>query len=132
MDEQMGLPDPPSGTRYTSAVQFARLVMMLLNRGSLDGARILEPKSVDLLLTHSGFWSITSGYRQGLVFLGQQNLDDHLVWGHDGNDRGYCAAFYFDRETGVGALAFANADNADFLLGRYLSDLDLHMMDWFK
>jgi CubicO group peptidase (beta-lactamase class C family) len=132
MDEQMGLPDPGSGSLYTSAVQFARLVMMLLNRGSLDGAKILEPASVDLLLTHSGYWSITSSYQQGVVFLGQRNLDDRLVWGHAGDDRGYCAAVFFDREAGIGALAFANAETGDFLLSRRLTDLDMHMLDWFK
>ena len=132
MDEQMGLPDPGSGSLYTSAVLFARLVMMLLNRGSLDGAKILEPASVDLLLTHSGYWSITSSYQQGIVFLGQRNLDDRLVWGHAGDDRGYCAAVFFDREAGIGALAFANAETGDFLLSRRLTDLDMHMLDWFK
>lgn len=131
MDEQMGLPDAPSGTLYTSAVQFARLVMMLLNRGTLDGVKILEPPSVDLLLTHSGYWSIY-GYQQGLVFFGTRDLDDRLVWGHDGHDRGYCTAVFFDREKGVGAIAFANANRDDFLLSRRLVDLDLHMMDWFK
>ena len=132
MDEQMGLPDPPPGGLYTSTAQFVRLVMMLLNRGSLDGVKILGPASVDLLLAHSGFWSSTSGYQHGIVFLGQRNLDDHLVWGHVGDDRGYCAAVFFDRQAGIGVLAFANTDNDEFLLSRRLTDLDMHMMDWFK
>ena len=131
MEEQMGFPDPPSGAVYSSAIQFSRLVMMLLNRGSLDGVKILEPASVDLLLTHSGYWSIY-GYQQGLVLFAQRNLDDHLVWGHDGEDRGYITAVFFDREKGVGAVAFANANRDDFLLSRRLVDLDMHMMDWFK
>ena len=131
-DEQMGLPDPPPGGLYTSTGQFVRFVMMLLNRGSLDGVKILEPASVDLLLTHSGFWSSTSAYEQGIIFLGQRNLDDHLVWGHVGDDRGYCAAVFLDRQAGIGVLAFANTENDEYLLSRRLTDLDMHMMDWFK
>ena len=131
MDEQMGLPDAPSGSLYTSATQFARLTMMLLNRGSLDGVKILEPASVDKLLEASGHWSIY-GYQQGLVLFATRDLDDHLVWGHDGEDRGYITAVFFDREKGIGAVAFANANRGDFLLSRRLVDLDLHMMDWFK
>ena len=131
MEEQMGLPDPPSGAFYTSAIQFSRLVMMLLNRGSLDGVKILEPASVEQLLTHSGFWSIY-GYQQGLVLFSQRDLDDHIVWGHDGEDRGYITAVFFDREKGVGAVSFANANRDDFLLSRRLVDLDMHMMDWFR
>ena len=130
MDEQMATPETPSGM-YSSAIQFARLVMMLLNRGTLDGVKILEPASVDLLLTHSGYWSIY-GYQQGIVFFGTRDLDDHLVWGHDGEDRGYITAAFFDREKGIGAVAFANANRDDFLLSRRLVDLDMHMMDWYK
>lgn len=132
MDEQMGLPDPPPGGLYTSTAHFVRFVMMLLNQGSLDGVNILRPASVDFLLSPSGFWSSTSAYQQGIVFLGQRNLDDHLVWGHVGDDRGYCAAVFFDRQAGIGVLAFANTDNDEFLLSRRLTDLDMHMLDWFK
>jgi len=131
MEEQFGAPDPPSGTLYTSAIQFSRLAMMLLNRGSLDGVKILEPASVDLLLTHSGYWSLY-GYQQGLVLFSTRDLNDHEVWGHDGEDRGYITAVFLDREKGVGAVAFGNADRDDFFLSRRLVDLDLHMMDWFK
>ena len=131
IDEQMGLPDPPSGTLYTSAVQFARLMMMLLNRGSLEGVKVLEPASVDLLLEPSGFWS-AFGYQQGLILYATRNLDDQPVWGHDGQDRGYVSAAFFNRETRVGAVAFANANRDDLLLSRRLVDLDMHMMDWFK
>ena len=131
MDEQMGVPDPPAGGLFTSAIQYSRLVLMLLGRGSLDGVKVLEPSSVDQLLTHSGSWS-SYGYQQGLVLLGTRDLDDHLVWGHDGQDRGFCAAVNFDPESGVGAIAFANANREDGLLSRRLVDLEMHLMGWFK
>ncbi|MDQ2768478.1 MAG: serine hydrolase, partial [Gemmatimonadota bacterium] len=124
-------PDPPSGAFYSSARDFARPMMMLLNRGMLDGVTILEPATVDSMLTFSGHYSIY-GYRQGLSLFAARNLDDQPVWGHDGEDRGFITAVFFDRASGLGAVSFANANRDDELLSRRLVDLDLHMMDWFK
>jgi CubicO group peptidase (beta-lactamase class C family) len=124
-------PDPPSGVFYSSARDFARPMMMLLNRGTLDGVKILEPASVDSMLTFSGHYSIY-GYQQGLSLFASRNLDDQVVWGHDGEDRGFITALFFDRATGLGAVSFANSNRDDFLLSRRRVDLDLHMMDWFK
>jgi CubicO group peptidase (beta-lactamase class C family) len=131
MQEMFSAPDPPSGLLFTSATQYARLMMLLMNHGTLDGVKLLEPATVDSMLTPSGFWSI-HGYQQGLTLYAQRNLQEHLVWGHDGQDRGYVAAMFFDRETGIGAVAFANANSDDQELSRYLVDLTMHMMDWFK
>lgn len=124
-------PDPPSGAFYSSARDFARPMMMLLNRGMLDGVKILAPATVDSMLTFSGHYSIY-GYRQGLSLFAARNLDDQPVWGHDGQDRGFITAVFFDRASGLGAVSFANANRDDELLSRRLVDLDLHMMDWFK
>jgi hypothetical protein len=93
--------------------------------------KVLEPASVDSMLTFSGHYSIY-GYQQGLSLFAGRNLDDQPVWGHDGEDRGFVTAVFFDRATGVGAVSFANANRDDYLLSRRLVDLDLHMMDWFK
>ena len=123
-------PDPPAGTLYTSALQFAKVMMMLMNGGSLEGVKVLESGSVEALLTPSGFWSVYA-YRQGLILYATRNLEDQEVWGHDGEDRGYIASMFFHREKRLGAVAFANANRDDFLLSRRLVDLDLHMMDWF-
>jgi len=124
-------PDAPSGVFYSSARDFARPMMMFLNRGTLDGVKVLKPSSVDSMLTFSGHYSIY-GYQQGLSLFAGRNLDDQPVWGHDGEDRGFVTAVFFDRATGVGAVSFANANRDDYLLSRRLVDLDLHMMDWFK
>jgi len=131
LDNLYSGPDPPSGTLYTSAVQYARLMMMLMSGGTLDGVKVLDPASVDALLTPSGFWSVYA-YRQGLILYATRDLDDQEVWGHDGEDRGFVSAFFFNRQTGIGAVAFANGNRDDFLLSRRLVDLDLHMMDWFQ
>ena len=124
-------PDPPSGVLFSNAADFARLTMMLLNGGSLDGVTVLEPKSIDELLTTSGIWS-TYNYQQGVTFMAQRDLDEQLVWGHDGDDRGYITAVFFNRQKKLGAITFANANSDDLLLSGRLIDLDMHLMDWFR
>jgi CubicO group peptidase (beta-lactamase class C family) len=131
LDHQFSCANYPSGMLHTSAEQYARLLMMVMNGGTLDGAQILKPASVDLMLTPSGFRN-SWGYRQGLVFQSATDLDGHAVWGHDGQDRGASSAAFFNRETGVGALAFANANWADYQLSARLVDLDLHLISWFQ
>ena len=110
------------GGLYTSAGQFARFVAMLLGGGALDGTRILKASSVDVLLAPS----------RSLVFMGRKDLAGRQVWGHTGSDPGYAAAVFFDRETGVGAIAFANAEDPDYTLSRHLVDLDMRLLAWFR
>ena len=39
--------------------------------------------------------------QQGLVLYATRDLNDHLVLGHDGEDKGYISSVFFDREKGV-------------------------------
>jgi CubicO group peptidase (beta-lactamase class C family) len=131
MDHQLSFPDYPSGRIYTTASDYARLMMMFLNDGTLDGARILSPSSVTTMLTWSGFWNV-DGWRQGLGVAGPKDLRGRQVWGHDGQERGYASAFYFSPAARVGALAFSNGNYKDFTMNYQLLDLDLHLMSCFE
>jgi CubicO group peptidase (beta-lactamase class C family) len=124
-------PSLGDGGLYTSAREFSRFVASMINGGTLDGVTILRPESVRLLLTPSGFWS-PYGYQQGLVFMAARGLEESLVWGHDGIDRGFVASAQFDRETGVGAVSLANANTPGETLSRRLVDLNLHLLSWFR
>jgi len=124
-------PSLGDGGLYTNAREFSRFVAMMINGGSLDGVTILRPESVGLLLTPSGFWSVY-GFQQGLVLMATRDLEDDLVWGHDGLDRGFCASAYFKRETKTGVVALANANTFEQTLSRRLLDLNTHLLSWFR
>lgn len=131
MEHQLTFPDYPSGRIYTTATDYARLMMMFLNGGTLDGARILSQASVNLMFSPSGYRNL-DGWQQGLGVNGPEDLRGRQVWGHDGQERGYSSAFYINPQTHMGAIAFANGNYADFTMNYGLVDLDFHLMEWFE
>ena len=130
-DNQISFPEYPAGRIYTTATDYARLLMMFLNKGTLDGSRILSETSVGLMMTPTGFCT-PDGWTQGLGIFGPKDLRGRQVWGHAGEDHSCSAAFYFNPETHVGAIAFVNGNYPDFSLVYAVSDLDLHLLSWFE
>jgi CubicO group peptidase (beta-lactamase class C family) len=131
LDHQRTCPDFASGCAHTTALDFARLMLMLMSRGTLDGKQILQPSSVDLMTTPIGLRNL-DGWAQGLGLAGPKDIRGRQVWGHDGEDRGASNALYFNRDTGVGAIVFSNAMDPEWTLTYVVVDLDLHLMSWFE
>jgi len=131
VDYQMTAPNYASGTAHTTALDFAGLMLMLMGGGAVDGKQILQPSSVELMMTPIGLRNL-DGWAQGLGLAGPKDVRGRQVWGHDGEDRGAANAFYINRETGVGAIVFANAMDPDFTMTYAAVDLDLHLMSWFE
>jgi CubicO group peptidase (beta-lactamase class C family) len=127
---QVTCPNYASGCAHTTALDFARIMLMLVNGGTVEGNQILKSSSVELMITPTGLRNL-DGWTQGLGLAGPKDLHGRQVWGHDGEDRGAANALYFNRETGVGAIAFANAMDPDWTLTYVVVDLDLHLMSWF-
>jgi len=130
-DNQISYSDYPVEGIHTTATDYARLMMMFQNRGILDGAKILNPSSVDLMCSPSGYRNL-DGWVQGFGLLGPEDLRGRQLWGHDGSDRVNVSAFFFNPETHVGAIVFSNANYLDYSLSHALLDLDLHLMSWFE
>jgi CubicO group peptidase (beta-lactamase class C family) len=130
-DYQQTAPNYASGMAHTTALDFARLMLMLMNGGAVDGKRILQQSSVDLMMTPIGLRN-ADGWLQALCLSGPKDIRGRQVWGHDGEDRGAANALYINRETGVGAIVFANAMDPDFTMTYVVVDLDLHLMSWFE
>jgi len=130
-DNQISYAPYPVGRIYTTATDYARLMMMFHNRGTVDGAKILSPTSVNLMCSPSGYRNL-DGWVQGLGLNGPEDLRGRQLWGHLGDDRSYATAFHFNPETHVGAIVFANSNYPDYTLDYALSDLTLHLMSWFE
>jgi CubicO group peptidase (beta-lactamase class C family) len=131
MDHQMSCADYPSGCAHTTALDLSRLMLMLMLGGSVDGVRILERSSVELMTSSVGLRNL-DGWVQGLGLAGPEDTHGRLLWGHAGDDRGAANAFFFDPKTGVGAIALANAMDPEFTLAYAVTDLDLHLISWFE
>ena len=132
IDHQMSCPNYPSGCAHTTARDFAQIMLMLMGNGVLGGDRLLSAESVALLETPTDFRTTHAGWVQGLGLLGPLDVHGIRTWGHDGIDSGAATAFFYNRKLGVGAVAFANANNPDFDLTYSVVDIDLHLMTWFE
>jgi CubicO group peptidase (beta-lactamase class C family) len=75
---------------YSTAVDYVRFLQMLLNGGELDGARILSPKSIELMtLSHSSHLTSNLGGNGQSFGLGFAILEDVGVSGVMGSPRLY-------------------------------------------
>lgn len=131
LDHQITCPDYPVGCAYITARDFAHLIIMLVNKGTANGIRILTPASVELMVTPTGFRNL-DGWNQSVGLHGPLDLRGRQLWGHGGADRGAANSFYFNPKTGIGAIAFANANDADFSLSYGVDELALNLMEWFE
>ncbi len=110
LSHQYSFPDYPDGRMRTSARQYAKLVQMMLAGGVAGDAALLQPSSIEQMLTPGpvqGSFPVAFG----LGFY--QALGDPTVFGHDGEDKGIATSVIFDRTAGVGALAFGNSGGDD-------------------
>ena len=132
LDHQMSCTNYPAGCAHTTARDFVQIMLMLMGNGVLGGARLLSAESVALLETPTDFRTAHGGWVQGLGLFGPLDVHGIQTWGHDGIDNGAGTAFFYNRKLGVGAVAFANANNPDFDLTYSIVDIDLHLMTWFE
>lgn len=110
LSHQYSFPDYPDGLMRTSARQYAKLVEMMLAGGVASGSVLLQPSSIEQMLTPGPFQG-SSPVAFGMGFY--QVLDDPTVFGHDGQDYGITTDVIFDRVSGVGVLAFGNSGGDD-------------------
>ena len=113
----------PQGGLRISARGLARIGRMLLNGGTLDGARILSPKAVDTLLAQSWRFDGTNGATDGGFYCSAGNgthqlpnrqpgcADDmgtrgSILTGHAGDAYGMKSGLWIDRSRSRGIAYF--------------------------
>lgn len=125
----------PQGGLRISARGLARVGRMLLGRGTLDGARIVSPDSVDTILAPLWTFDGTNGVTDGGFYcaygLASQILanpangcaddpgGDGTAWaGHAGDAYGLRSGLWVDRALGLGIAYFITGLTADPPRGR--------------
>lgn len=116
--------DYPNGGLRSSASDLSKYMRMILNNGSFNGQQILSAASVDAM-RQVQFPDIENADGQGLSFY-YQYLGERELLGHSGGETGVSTEFYYDTETGIGAIVLWNDEaipnpKAERLLG-YLLD----------
>ena len=106
---------PPTGL-IGPADEMSHIMLALMNDGKFDGAQLLKPETVDLMLFQSH--SIAEGPDaepgefRGIGWHVNQT-DGRRYWGHSGGGAGFAttARFYNDEQLGI--VIFANGTNID-------------------
>lgn len=110
-------PLPPSGLIGT-APDVARLLLAYLQRGELDGVRILSPQSIALMTGAShvaGEGPNMAAYQQGQHGLGWYVIPDGagMRLQHDGAGPGFATTMRLYPEQGLGIALLANGTDLD-------------------
>jgi CubicO group peptidase (beta-lactamase class C family) len=103
---QYGYPDYPDGALRTSAVQLARFLMSYINKGELDGVKILDASTVAEILRVQ---DPVNDPGQALIW-NYDYTNGEERFGHSGNDEGATATMYARTSDGVGVILLSNAD----------------------
>ena len=102
---QYTFPDYPDGQLRTSAAQLARFLLMFMNFGQLDGARVLQQSTVEEM-RRIQYPSLDPD--QGLIWYFETGLNGERVLGHSGAYLGVSTDMYFEPTSNAGYVVLAN------------------------
>jgi CubicO group peptidase (beta-lactamase class C family) len=93
----------PAGEMKSSANEMARFVRMMLNRGELDGVRIVSPESITRMETPETSLAARAGLKDGYGLGNYEDEEEPLIQrGHDGGIDGFLSRYVYVPEAGVG------------------------------
>lgn len=111
-----GFPDYPDGQLRTSAVQYARHLIALMQKGQIEGVRILDSSTVELITTIQ-FPSLNA--QQALIWFIYPwtipGFGSHTFCGHTGGYFGVNTAsdYTIEIDNHVGVIVFANGGEVE-------------------
>ena len=118
----------PSGSLNTSSQEMARYLRMMINRGTLDGVRLLTPETITRMETPT----TTLAAREGFTFgdgLGNTTsiVNGHLFHGHNGSIAAFRSRSAYSSDLGVGFFVSINKPSSGIqdiakLLGERLTE----------
>jgi CubicO group peptidase (beta-lactamase class C family) len=93
----------PAGELKSSPNEMARFVRMMLNRGDLDGVRIVSPESITRMETPETSLAARAGLKDGYGLGNYEDEEEALTkHGHDGGIDGFLSRYVYIPEAGAG------------------------------
>jgi CubicO group peptidase (beta-lactamase class C family) len=105
-----GFPTYPDGNLRTSTLQLARFLIAFMQKGQIDGIRILDSTTVELMTTVQ-FPAIDPS--QGLIWIDIGDFIDPegpSIWGHTGGDPGVGTAMFYIPDENSGFIVLTNGE----------------------
>jgi CubicO group peptidase (beta-lactamase class C family) len=118
----------PSGGMNGSSREMARYLRMMINRGTLDGVRLLAPETITRMETPTTTLAARAGATYGYGLGNFTSLvNGHLFHGHNGGITGFMSTSAYSSDLGVGFFVSINKPSGAIrgiatLLGERLTD----------
>lgn len=112
----MDIPGRPSGSLNVTARDLARLPLLMLGRGTLDGVTYFTPATADRLETPAGNDAARAGLRYGYALGNVADTRGRTVFhGHDGSIDGFVATYAYAPQIGAAYVLMANRASDEVL-----------------
>ena len=99
----------PSGGLNSSSREMARYLRMMINRGTLDGVRLLAPETITRMETPTTTLAARAGFTYGYGLGNFSSIvNGHLFHGHNGGITGFASTSAYSSELGVGFFVSIN------------------------
>lgn len=102
-----GFPNYPDGLVRTSISELSHFLIAILNGGEFNGSSILQPQTIELMLSEQDPKHPSQGLCFHTLVLETSN-DPISLWGHTGGDPGITTFMFFDPESKLGVITFQN------------------------
>lgn len=105
-----------SGGLYISANGLIRIISMLQRGGEIDGIRILQPETVQIMMQDQHLIegsSVKAESPYGLAMYRVKDMPGGTWYGHQGMMQGLTSNFYFQPDTGLSIAVIANGYSSE-------------------
>ncbi len=123
-----GLLYGPQGNLRIDTASLQTLALTLMNGGELNGTRVLQPSTIEMISTPNWVYDGTNGdtwdefwqsYGLGIHIISNREgkdviFPDRKMWGHPGIAYGLLSDMYIDPETGSGVIFVTTGSNRPF------------------
>lgn len=112
----MDIPGRPSGSLNVTAIDLARLPLLMLGRGTLEGVIYFTPETAARLETPVSNDGARAGLRHGYALGNVANVEGRAVFfGHDGSIDGFAATYAYSPELGAAYVLMVNSPDEAML-----------------
>ncbi|HXW83021.1 MAG TPA: serine hydrolase domain-containing protein [Candidatus Binataceae bacterium] len=102
-----------AGSMMSSPADMSRFVRMMINRGELDGVRVVSPDSITRMETPETSLAVRVGLKYGYGLGNAADLaHPFIMHGHDGGIDGFLSEYQYDSDAGVGYFFSINSGDA--------------------
>jgi len=99
----------PAGSLNASSAEMANFVRMMINRGTLDGVKLVEPGTIDRMETPTSTLSARAGHTYGYGLGNYASYHNGFLFhGHDGGITGFVSSYRYSSDLGLGFFISVN------------------------